>query len=113
MSENRALLDADRSGDAPGVLRCLDDGASIAWRDGKGCGALFHAVFQRQWAVVDTLLARGRHRLAGASRLVVVPALYLRFAIEDRQAEGLSLLGRKYPALRAANVTASVGTLQP
>jgi hypothetical protein len=59
MSENRALLDAVRSGDAPGVLRCLDDGASIALRDGKGCGALFHTVFQRQWAVVDTLLARG------------------------------------------------------
>ncbi|MBK9348961.1 MAG: hypothetical protein IPN05_01640 [Sulfuritalea sp.] len=36
-----------------------------------------------------------------------------RVAIEDRQAEDLSLLGRKYPALRAAKVTASVGTLQP
>jgi hypothetical protein len=33
--------------------------------------------------------------------------------IEDRQAEDLGLLGRKYPALRAAKVTASVGTLQP
>ena len=36
-----------------------------------------------------------------------------RVAIEDRQAEDLSLLGRKYPALRAAKVTASVGSLQP
>ena len=36
-----------------------------------------------------------------------------RVAIEDRQAEDMNLLGQKYPALRAARVTASVGTLQP
>lgn len=36
-----------------------------------------------------------------------------RIAIEDRQAEDMNLLGEKYPALRAARVTASVGTLQP
>jgi len=54
-----ALLGAIRRGDVPGVLRCMDEGASIAWRDGKGFGALFHAVFQRQWEVVDALLARG------------------------------------------------------
>lgn len=36
-----------------------------------------------------------------------------RVAIEDRQAEDMNLLGQKYPALRAARITASVGTLQP
>lgn len=36
-----------------------------------------------------------------------------RVAIEDRQAEDINLLGQKYPALRAAKVTASVGVLQP
>ena len=36
-----------------------------------------------------------------------------RVAIEDRQAEDMNLLGQKCPALRAARVTASVGTLQP
>lgn len=36
-----------------------------------------------------------------------------RVAIEDRQAEDMNLLGRKYPRLRAAKITASVGTLQP
>ena len=36
-----------------------------------------------------------------------------RIVIEDRQAEDMNLLGEKYPALRAARVTASVGTLQP
>lgn len=36
-----------------------------------------------------------------------------RIVIEDRQAEDLNLLGLKYPALRTARLTASVGTLQP
>ena len=36
-----------------------------------------------------------------------------RVAIEDRQAEDMNLLGRKYPALHAATVTASVGILRP
>jgi hypothetical protein len=36
-----------------------------------------------------------------------------RVTVNDRQAEDMSLLGQKYPALRAAKVTASVGTLQP
>ena len=36
-----------------------------------------------------------------------------RLAIEDRQAQDMNLLGRKYPGLRAAKITAAVGTLQP
>ena len=36
-----------------------------------------------------------------------------RMAIENRQAEDMNLLGPKYPWLRAATVTASVGTLDP
>jgi hypothetical protein len=36
-----------------------------------------------------------------------------RIVVEDRQAEDIDLFGEKYPALRAARVTASVGTLQP
>ncbi|MCK9285487.1 MAG: hypothetical protein M0P39_14530 [Rhodocyclaceae bacterium] len=35
-----------------------------------------------------------------------------RIAIEDRQAEDANLLGQKYPALRVARLTASIGTLQ-
>lgn len=36
-----------------------------------------------------------------------------RIAIEDRQAEDTDLFSKKYPALRTARFTASVGTLQP
>lgn len=36
-----------------------------------------------------------------------------RVAIEDRRADDLSLLGRKYPALRDARVVASIVTLHP
>ncbi|NMG14858.1 ankyrin repeat domain-containing protein [Aromatoleum bremense] len=55
----QALLDAVRTGNAQEVLRRLDDGLSFAWRDAEGCSALFHAVYRRQWKVVDALLARG------------------------------------------------------
>lgn len=36
-----------------------------------------------------------------------------RVVIEDRQSEDMNLFGQKYPALRTAKLTASVGSLQP
>jgi len=59
MSEERTLLDAIRAGDLAGVLRYLEAGAAAHWRDENGHGAVFHAVFNRQWAVLDLLLAHG------------------------------------------------------
>ena len=36
-----------------------------------------------------------------------------RITVNDRQVEDMSLLGQKYPALRAAKIVAAVGILQP
>ena len=54
-----ALFDANRIGDVVTVSRCLSDATLVDWRDANGCSGLFHAVFNRQWTVVDALLAAG------------------------------------------------------
>lgn len=53
------LLEAVRCGDVPEVLRWLKEGLSPNWQDTEGCSLVLLAVYHRQWAVVDTLLARG------------------------------------------------------
>jgi hypothetical protein len=54
-----ALLDAVRQGNVPEVLRGLEDGLPANWQDTEGCSLIFHAVYHRQWAVIDSLLAHG------------------------------------------------------
>ncbi|CAB1369054.1 hypothetical protein [Denitratisoma oestradiolicum] len=55
----------------------------------------------------------GEATYIGRLNLYLGPGNIERIAIKDRQAEDTSLLGHKYPALRTARLTASVGTIQP
>lgn len=58
-SEAVSCLASVQRGDLEHVRTLLQKGMAVNWRDEQGYGLLFHAIFRRQFAIVEELLAHG------------------------------------------------------